>query len=75
MTKKNKKTTELIISYGTEMIENRFRVKVSRMDDGVHPESFLVVAEDLLDSGFCMKFFKNKEDITQFLKLLQLATK
>ena len=73
--KKKKETTEFIVSFGTEMIDNRFRVKVSRMDNGVAPESYLVVTQDLLDSGFSMKYFKNKEEVAQFLKLLKVAAK
>lgn len=73
--KKKKETTELIVSYGTEMINNRFRVKVSRMDNGVNPETFLVVTQDLLDTGFSVKYLKSKEEVTQFLQLLKVAAK
>ena len=75
MAKKKKETVELIVSYGTEIIDKRFVVKVSRMDNGVNPETFLVVTQDLLETGFSMKYFKNKEEVAQFLKLLKVAAK
>ena len=73
MSKKPSKTTELIVSYGTEMIGTRFRIKVSKMDTGASPETILVVVQDLLDGGFKMKCFRNKDDVANFLKLLYAA--
>lgn len=72
MAKKNK-TTELIISYGTEIIDNRFQVKVSTLDTGTVKASFLVVTQDLLEGGFSMKYFDDKESVAIFLKLLRLV--
>lgn len=75
MAKKSDKTTKLIVSYGTEMIGTRFRVKISKFDNGVNHESFLVAVQDLLDGGFSMKCFLKQDDVSQFLKLLTEATK
>lgn len=73
--KKENPINELIISYGTEVIGNRFMVKVSKMDTGVSPESFLVTTQDLLERAFSMKFFRSKEEVALFLKLLTIAAK
>lgn len=75
MSKKEDKLNEFIISFGSEIIGNRFMVKLSKMDNGVNPESFLLMTLDLRDGGFSMKFFKTQESVALFLKLLTLASK
>lgn len=75
MAKKADKLNEFIISFGSEIIGNRFMVKLSKMDNGVTAESFLLTTLDLRDGGFSMKFFRNKDDVALFLKLLTLASK
>jgi hypothetical protein len=75
MAKKNPETTKLIVSYATEMIGTRFRVKVSNFDNGVQAPSFMIATQDLLDGGFSLKFFKNTESVAQFLNLLKAAIK
>lgn len=67
------KITKLISSYNTELIDNRFNVKVSLLNNGVDKESYLVVTQDLLDGGFSMKYFKDKDSVSMFLKLLKLV--
>lgn len=79
MTKRKKRdekpTTEPIVSFGVEVLGNRFRVKVSKMDNGVTKESFMVATQDLLEDGFSLKYFDSNEEVVQFLKLLTAATK
>lgn len=67
------KMTELIVSYDAELLENRFNVKVSKMGTGVHKASYLIVAQDLLEDGFMLKFFKDKDSAGLFLQLLKLS--
>ncbi len=73
--KKDDKTTELIVSYGTEMIDTRFQVKVSVFDNGVDPKSIMIVVRDLIDNGFTIKTFKDMDAASSFLKLLKTAAK
>jgi len=76
MTKKKvDKTTELIVSYGTEMIDTRFVIKVSIFDNGVNPKSIMIVVRDIIDNGFTIKNFKDMDAATAFLKLLKMAAK
>lgn len=75
MAKKKDKVNEFIVSFGSEIIGNRFMVKLSKMDNGVTPESFLLTTLDLREGGFSMKFFKTQEEVALFLKLLTLASK
>jgi hypothetical protein len=70
---KKDKTVELIVSYGTELIGGRFRVKVSVLDNGVNPQSFLVVTQDLLEGGFSMKYCKDKEQVALLLQLFKMC--
>jgi hypothetical protein len=67
------KIQALLTSYGVEVLDNRFNVKVSVMNNGVHKESYLVVTQDLLDGGFALKYFRDKESVSMFLKLLKLV--
>lgn len=73
--KKEDKTTELIVSYGTETIGSRFIVKLSIMDNGVTTKSVMVIVHDVLESGFTIKYFKSVEDAAQLLNLLKAASK
>ena len=70
MKKDNKdKTVELIVSYGTETIGARFRVKASKYDNGL-VISYLICICDLLEGGFSMKCFRTQDELTQLLRLL-----
>lgn len=68
-------TTPLLTSIEQKMIGNRFLVKPSTMDNGVNPKSIMVAVLDLLEKGFTIKFFKKEDDVADFLKLLQAASK
>lgn len=70
----DKNTTKLITSGNPEIINSRFVVKASIMNNGVHPESIMLVIHDLLENGFSIKFFKSKDDVAGLLKLLQAAS-
>jgi hypothetical protein len=74
MSNKKDGLTELLVSGKPEMINSRFRVKASIFNNGVHPKSTLIVVEDLLESGFSMKFFTKQEDAAALLKLLHAAS-
>lgn len=73
--KKDDKITELIVSYGTEMIGTRFMVKVSKFDSGTYPENIIIIVRDLIENGFTIKNFKNMDAAASFLKLLAAAAK
>jgi len=65
-----KKITPLLNSMDTRMIGSRFMVKISTMDNGVHPKSIMCATQDLVSKGFSLKFFKLEEDVTEFVKIL-----
>jgi hypothetical protein len=67
------KMVKLIESYDAELLENRFKVKISKFDNGVNALSYLIVTQDLLDGGFSVKYLKDKDSVTMFLKLLKLV--
>lgn len=72
-TKKNE-FHALITSHQPEMINSRFRVKASMFNDGIHTPSIMLIVEDLLESGFSLKYFKKQEDAAALLKLLHAAS-
>lgn len=73
MTKKDDKITKLIESGETELINNRFRVKASVYDDGVHKKSFMVVISDLLQNHFKIRFFNTAEEAASIIGMLKVV--
>jgi len=71
----NEKITPLLNSMETRMVGSRFRVKLSIMDNGVHPKSIMCATQDLVSKGFSLKFFKTEEDATDFIKVLATLVK
>ena len=71
MTKKDDKLKKLIESGETELINNRFRVKASVYDDGVHKKSFMLVISDLLQNHFKIRFFGTAEDAASSIQILR----
>lgn len=74
MSQKKNGLNELIVSHKLEIIKSRFRVKASKYDDGFHDPSIMLIIEDLLESGFSIKFFKKQDDAAALLKLLHAAS-
>ena len=70
-----KKITPLIDSKPVQMIGSRFRIKCSSMDNGVHPKSHMVISQDLANSGFSVKFFKDESGIQNLISMLQSVVK
>jgi len=73
MTKKNE-TTPLISSGPPELINSRFLVKASVMNNGVDKKSIMLIMVDCLENGFSIKFFSKPEDATILLKSLKVAS-
>ena len=70
-----KEITPLLKSDAVLMIGTRFRLKISTMDNGVHPKSYMVVSQDLTNSGFSVKFFKDDTAVQNLVSMLQSAIK
>lgn len=73
---KNKRedTIPLIQSTDAQIIGGRFMVKASIYDDGMHPQSVMLVITDLIERNFKIQFFKNQEKAADLLKLLNAAS-
>ena len=70
----NKKTdgiTALITSRQPEMINSRFIVKASIMNNGVNTRSIMLIVQDILEDGFSIRFFNRDEDAAALLNLLK----
>jgi hypothetical protein len=65
--------TRLLTSFSSEVIGSRFVVKISVMNNGVNPISYMIAVQDLLESAFTLKYFSNKMDVAHLLKLLKVA--
>lgn len=63
--------TPLITSHNPEVINNRFVVQYSVMNNGVTPKSYMLVIIDLVEEGFTIKYFSNTDDVVSILKLLK----
>ena len=75
MDKKDGKITKLIESTEVELINKRFRVKVSIYDNGVDKKSTMSVIHDLLENNFKIRFYDSLDDVVIALKLLREASK
>lgn len=64
------KITKLITSY-KPIINNRFMIHYSVMDNGVDPKSYMLMVVDLVEEGFTTKYFSKEEDVVRLLKLLK----
>ena len=62
--------TELLKSESERMINKRFSIKVSTLNTGAFTPSILLVVRDLLENNFKMKYFKNENELNQFIQLL-----
>ena len=70
----NKKTdgiTALFTSRQPEMINSRFIVKASIMNNGVNTRSIMLIVQDILEDGFSIRFFNRDEDAAALLNLLK----
>lgn len=67
--------TPMIDSIPMEVVGKRFLVKASFFNDGVHPESVMLIIRDLIDGHFKIQYFKNRESAGDLLKLLNTADK
>lgn len=67
----SKKINRLIHSMDAELIANRFLVKISEFDSGVHPKSILITTVDLLENNFKMHFYTDVESASNFIKILR----
>lgn len=72
--KKTDKITELIVSHSPEMVNTRFLVQSSIMNNGYHDKSIMFIITDLVESGFSIKFFNSTESAANLLKLLKAAS-
>ena len=73
MTDKNNKTIKLLESSDVQLIDNRFRVKLSSFDNGVDKKSILLVIHDLLKNNFNMTFYNTTDEAAQMISLLKLV--
>ena len=73
MTDKNNKTIKLLESSDVQLIDNRFRVKLSSFDNGVDIKSILLVIHDLLKNNFNMTFYNTTDEAAQMISLLKLV--
>lgn len=75
MNKKDDKITKLIESSEVELINKRFRVKVSIFDNGVAKKSTMLIIHDLLENHFKIHFYESVEEVVTILNILKEATK
>jgi len=54
------------------LINNRFLVKLSMVDNGVTEKTFLIVIQDLLEQNFKMAFHTDEEEVNKLIKMLYL---
>lgn len=73
MTNKKESITRLISSHSPEVINNRFLVQYSKMSNGVHKDSFMLVIVDMVDEGFSLKYFNTTDEVISVLKLLKAS--
>ena len=75
MEKKTKKTQnhfQEFLKSKKFLINNRFMIKLSMMDNGVTEKTFLIVIQDLLESNFKMAFYTEEEEVNKLIKMLYL---
>jgi len=54
------------------LINNRFLVKLSMVDNGVTEKTFLIVIQDLLEQNFKMAFHTDEEEVNKLIKMLYI---
>lgn len=75
MDKKDGKITKLIESSEVELINKRFRAKVSIFDNGVDKKSTMLVIHDLLENHFKIHFYESADEVVTILKILMEVSK
>ena len=69
-TKKPQSHFQELIKSKKFLINNRFLVKLSMMDNDVTEKTFLIVIQDMLESNFKLQFFTQEEEVNQLIKML-----
>lgn len=68
---KDKDIIKLLTSHEQEVINNRYLVKYSTMNNGVDKKSYMLVITDLITKGFTVKFCNNTDEVIAILKVLK----
>ena len=70
--KNNQDKIQELIKSKKFLINNRFLVKLSMVDNGVTEKTFLIVIQDLLEQNFKMAFHTDEEEVNKLIKMLYL---
>ena len=71
MSKGNGDFIRLLESSDTQLISDRFRVKISTFDNGVDKKSTMMVIHDILKNHFKITFYNTCEEAAQIINLLR----
>lgn len=70
MEKKNQDDFQELIKSKKFLINNRFLVKLSMVNNGVTEKTYLIVIQDMLEQNFKMKFFTDENEVNDLIKML-----
>lgn len=70
MEKKNQDDFQELIKSKKFLINNRFLVKLSMVNNGVTEKTYLIVIQDMLEQNFKMKFFTDENEVNDLIRML-----
>lgn len=70
MEKKNQDDFQELIKSKKFLINNRFLVKLSMVNNGVTEKTYLIVIQDMLAQNFKMQFFTDENEVNDLIKML-----
>jgi hypothetical protein len=70
MEKKNQDDFQELIKSKKFLINNRFLVKLSMVNNGVTEKTYLIVIQDMLQQNFKMQFFTDENEVNDLIKML-----